>query len=266
MSTSSPFVLRLTMAAAMLASLCAPSVDAQRTEAEPVLRTETLLQGRVHMTGTGYRIARDTPVRDYMGRYRLETDIGVVEATGIDELAKIVLIYLACFAPLPACVAHSSGAIAPTHMAVDAPTDTLCVACGVVCVCSVLYGLCVGVTLWWPAPRRLLGHLQTLRLPPRYGLARARSLACSLARPHSAHCTRASAHSLRPVCVCCALCSEENVRTLAKAIWQAGVGVWIDGMAHSATGAPPDTLSLTYVCLACGVLFVLRSGEALPGR
>lgn len=90
MSTSSPFVLRLTMAAAMLASLCAPSVDAQRTEAEPVLRTETLLQGRVHMTGTGYRIARDTPVRDYMGRYRLESDIGVVEATGIDELAQRV--------------------------------------------------------------------------------------------------------------------------------------------------------------------------------
>jgi hypothetical protein len=90
MSTPSPFVLRLTMAAALLAAVCAPTADAQRTEAEPVLRTETLVQGRMPLTGIGYRIARDTPVRDYMGRYRLETDIGVVEATGIDELAQRV--------------------------------------------------------------------------------------------------------------------------------------------------------------------------------
>jgi len=78
-------------AGALLFAVTGSSLShAQQTEAEPVLRTEELLQGRVPLSGSGYRIAGETPVRDYMGRYRIDADIGAIEAIGVDELAQRV--------------------------------------------------------------------------------------------------------------------------------------------------------------------------------
>jgi hypothetical protein len=44
----------------------------------------------VALSGQGYRVARQTPVSAYMGRYRIESDIGNVDAIGVDELARRV--------------------------------------------------------------------------------------------------------------------------------------------------------------------------------
>lgn len=59
-------------------------------EQEGSLRTETLVQGRVALIGRGYRLASETPVRDFMGRYRIESDLGSLEAVGIEELEQRV--------------------------------------------------------------------------------------------------------------------------------------------------------------------------------
>lgn len=82
-----PSISRSLPACALAALLLlAPCASAQRTEAEPVLRTADLVQGRVPLSGTGYRLARDTPVQSYMGRFRIESDLGVIDAVGVDEL------------------------------------------------------------------------------------------------------------------------------------------------------------------------------------
>ena len=65
----------------------AASAQAQRTESEPTLPTEQLINGRVPLSGAGYRLDRQTAVRDYMGRYRIDADIGAIDAVGVDDLA-----------------------------------------------------------------------------------------------------------------------------------------------------------------------------------
>lgn len=70
-----------------LPAVLAAQPNAEGTEREGTLATEALVQGRVPLQGRGYRIAAQTPVRDFMGHYRVESDIGTFEAVGVDELA-----------------------------------------------------------------------------------------------------------------------------------------------------------------------------------
>jgi hypothetical protein len=62
---------------------------AERTEAEPTLATAALVPG-LALTGPHHRVVARTPVRDFMGRYRIATAVGEVDALGADEVRERV--------------------------------------------------------------------------------------------------------------------------------------------------------------------------------
>lgn len=66
----------------------AQSTPRANFEAEQDVATKSLLGNRVPMQGKGYRLPTTTPIRDFMGRFRVDTDVGTLEAVGSDELAE----------------------------------------------------------------------------------------------------------------------------------------------------------------------------------
>lgn len=58
------------------------------TEAEPVMATAALVDGRAPLRGTGYTVAPRTQVRDFMGRFEVESDLGPIQAVGVEELSE----------------------------------------------------------------------------------------------------------------------------------------------------------------------------------
>jgi hypothetical protein len=80
-------LISLALLALMATSLhAAPPADA--VEPEPALSTATMLGGRAALSGPDYRLPRTTPVRQFMGRFQLETEMGNVDAVGTQELLQ----------------------------------------------------------------------------------------------------------------------------------------------------------------------------------
>lgn len=68
-----------------LAQLRAEPVQFEREQDMP---SRLLLGREIPLSGPGYRVPATTPVRDFMGRFRIETDLGTLEAVGSEELAE----------------------------------------------------------------------------------------------------------------------------------------------------------------------------------
>jgi hypothetical protein len=71
-----------------MAGLLAGTAWAATLEPEKPANTKRLLAGRVAMDGQGYRLAPSVPVQDFMARFRVQTDVGVLEAVGSEELLE----------------------------------------------------------------------------------------------------------------------------------------------------------------------------------
>lgn len=59
-------------------------------EAEPTLPTRSLAGGSLALAGEGYRIDERTLVESFMGRFRIHTAVGTIDAVGVDELERRV--------------------------------------------------------------------------------------------------------------------------------------------------------------------------------
>lgn len=79
----------LPLAAVVLLLACAAPARGQAPyEQEPTLPTARLVGGSVALSGPGWRVAPQTRVEMFMGRYVLHTQAGQVDAVGMEELAE----------------------------------------------------------------------------------------------------------------------------------------------------------------------------------
>lgn len=59
-------------------------------ETEPTLPTRSLAGPSLALSGKGYRVEPQTRVESFMGRYRVHTSMGTLEAVGVEELERRV--------------------------------------------------------------------------------------------------------------------------------------------------------------------------------